>query len=211
SIEKLNIVLEKYLPGEAVTYCANLWLDHKFDFKVTRKRATKLGDYRYYFQTKRHCITINGDLNPYAFLVTYLHEVAHLKTNLAHGMKIKPHGTEWKNNFSALLIPVKEIFPEVILEPLEKYIKNPKASSCSDFELLKALSSFDDHVQGVFLSDVSAGEIFTFNKRVFVKEEKRRTRSLCKEVKTGRKYLIPDSARIIPVTQNLGQSTQNIS
>ncbi|WMJ71908.1 transcription elongation protein SprT [Cytophagaceae bacterium ABcell3] len=198
---KFRNVIQKYLPEEAVDYCCDLWESHRFDFKVTRRRATKLGDYRYYFQTGRHCITVNGDLNPYSFLITYLHEVAHLKTNLAHGRHVKPHGEEWKENFSSLLLAVRDVFPEEILKPLDNYIKNPKASSCSDAALLKALNGCEKGEPTVYLSEVSLGESFIFNKKIYVKEQRKRTRSVCCEVSTGRKFLIPDAAPIYKVEE----------
>jgi SprT protein len=198
--DKFQTVLQRYLPTPALSYCCSLWEEHKFDFTVTKKRATKLGDYRYFFKSKRHMITVNGDLNNYAFLITYLHEVAHLKTNVLYGTDVKPHGQEWKQVFKSVLLPVIDVFPPEVLRPLENYLINPKASSCGDIALLKALTQFDEKEhQEYFLSDLTVGEVFSFNKRIFMKEETRRSRSLCLELKTGRKFLIPDAAKIIPV------------
>lgn len=193
--------LSPYLPEKALEYCLDLWVKHQFDLTVSKKRNTKLGDYRYFFKTRKHKITVNGDLNQYAFLVTYLHEVAHLTTNLKHGLKIKPHGQEWKDEFRELVLPLIEmdVIPENLCTPLIQYISNPKASSCSDINLLRALGNFDTSEGKMFLADIKAGETFRFQKRVYLKEQVKRTRSLCKDVQTGRRYFISDAAEIEPL------------
>jgi hypothetical protein len=198
-------VLQKYLPNSSVDYCVSLWEVSPFNFKVTKKRESKLGDYRYEFAQKKHSITVNGDLNPFTFLVTYLHEVAHLRTQLQHGGKVKPHGNEWKNEFKKLLYPLmsEEFFPASILLALKKYLANPKASSCTDIHLLKALRAFDTGKGLTFLSDIDSGVTFRFNKKYFIKESIVRTRALCREVKTGRRFYIPVAAEVEVVQLSL--------
>lgn len=198
SSQKLTFVLSRYLPEKALEYCIGIWEESRFDFTVTPKRQSKLGDYCFDPKTKRHKITVNGDLNPYSFLVTYLHEVAHLRTYLKYGFKVKPHGKEWKSVFSELIQPIlrDSVFPDSMLPAIKNYFKNPKATSCSDIKLLKALRSADEDEKVLFLGELANGKAFYFNKRLFIKEEKRRTRVLCKEVATGKKYLISVAANI---------------
>lgn len=199
SNQKIRFVLARYLPSKALDYCVEIWAEKTFDLTVTPKRSTKLGDYSYDSKTKRHKITVNGDLNPYSFLVTYIHEVAHFRTYIKHGFGVKPHGREWKQEFSALMEPmlVASVFPEHMNPALKKYFANPKASSCSDIELLKALKTEDeDRGKEIFLSDVGNGQEFIFNKRVFIKELTKRTRAMCLEPKTGKKYLISEAASV---------------
>jgi SprT protein len=191
-------LLLNHLPENTVSYCYQLWIENHFKFIVTKKRETKLGDYRYHYIQKTHTITVNKDLNQYTFLVTYLHEVAHLTTQIKYGSKIKPHGQEWKNEFKILLEPLmsREFFPEKILDALKKYMTDPKASSCGDLNLLKALSEYDGNTHMTFLSEINQGETFRFNKKYFLKESIRRTRAICKDVKTGRKYFISEGAMV---------------
>jgi len=191
-------VFYQYFPVAAVEYCFQLWNQHKFHFKINKKRQTRLGDYRYNPTTKLHAITVNADLNRFSFLVTYLHEVAHLSTQLKYGSRVDPHGNEWKNEFIAVAEPMltSEVFPAFVLKALEKYFVNPKASSCSDHELQKALQWFDEGGDHFYLSDIQIGKLFEFNKRKFQKEELRRTRVLCKEIATGKKYLISKMAKV---------------
>jgi len=90
----------------------------------------------------------------------------------------------------------EEVFPPDVLEALSNYLKNPKASSCSDIELIKCLSLYDANNKFQFLSDVRLAETFRFNDRVFIKEKVNRTRALCKEVRTNKKYYISQAALV---------------
>lgn len=197
SKQLFTAVLSRYLPSSSIPYCVRLWEEVPFDMTVTQKRNSKLGDYSFCPREKRHKITINGDLNPYSFLVTYIHEVAHYRTYLQHGFAIKPHGPEWKKQFSFLMHPLlyPEVFPDSMLPPLRNYFANPKASSCSDLALLKALRTPEEKAQ-LFLSEVKPGEQFRFQGKFYEKEKKLRTRSLCREIGSGRKYFISDGAAV---------------
>lgn len=189
--------ISRYVPPATVHYCSELWLLYKFRFVVKKKRASKLGDYTFNHILNQHTITVNGDLNPYAFLITYLHEVAHLVTGIRYGFRVKPHGEEWKSCFKEVLYPIlrEEVFPHNVIEPLYDYINNPKATSCSDMDLLKALGEHDEH-KLAFLSDIKAGETFRFNKKYFRKDSVVRTRAICTELKSNKQYYIPLAAQI---------------
>ncbi|MEM0939400.1 MAG: SprT-like domain-containing protein [Bacteroidota bacterium] len=191
-------VFDRFVPPNAVGYCNKLYIKFRFEFKIKRARQTKLGDYRYHPKTKRHTITINNDLNPYAFLVTYLHEVAHLVAFSQYGRRIQPHGKQWKQCFKEIAQPLltTRVFPESVLGALISYFKNPKASSCADPELYKILKQFDASTPGIFLQNIQVGKVFIFNNKTFIKLEKKRTRSVCKELKTGRMYLISELAEV---------------
>lgn len=188
----------KYFPAGAADYCYQLWQDHAFHFKINRKRNSKLGDWRFDPQSKRHTITVNHDLNPFAFLITYVHEVAHLFTWVNHGRKAAPHGAEWKESFRQLLSPVlnEQVFPTELLSLLKKHMRNPKASTVGDHSLSKALKRYDLHESGTYLSDIAPGETFRFRGKQWRKEEKRRTRSLCTELNSGKRYLISELAEV---------------
>lgn len=191
-------VFRRFVPQEAAKYCLKLWEHFGFEFKIKKSRQTKLGDYRYAFKTKKHTITINNDLNPYAFLVTYLHEVAHLITFEEHGRKVSPHGTEWKSNFVKVAKPMlnEQVFPAPVLNALLHYFKNPKASSCSDPALYNVLRQFDGPSDLIPLSKIAPGSSFVFNDVIYRKLEKKRTRSVCLQLETNRKYLISEVAQV---------------
>ncbi len=192
-------VLSRFVPKHAVNYCDDLYQQANFEFKIKKTRQTKMGDYCYNPKTDRHTITINNDLNPYSFLITYLHEVAHLIAFKKYGRLISPHGKEWKHHFKEIASPIlsDKIFPKAILFALKNYFKKPKASSCSDPVLYQLLKKFDTRKGTIFLKEISIGKSFIFNKRKFVKLETKRTRSVCEAVLTRRKYLIPDVAEVL--------------
>jgi len=170
---------------------------------VTRSRASKLGDYRSPFKNEPHQITINHDLNPYSFLITTVHEFAHLKTWQQHKNKVKPHGKEWKNNFKSLMDAFLKLnlFPEDITLALVKYMDNPAASSCTDLTLYKVLKSYDkSEFETVTIDTIEFNSYFSIkNGRVFQKLERLRKRYKCLEVKTQRIYLFHPIAEVKPI------------
>ncbi len=97
--EKYRQVLANYIPQQAVDLMAEWILDFNFDLRITKERNSKLGDYRNPTPGERHKISVNHNLNQYAFLITLVHEIAHLHTWEKHKWKVKPHGDEWKNEF----------------------------------------------------------------------------------------------------------------
>ncbi len=187
------------MPDNAVHYCLDLWLAIPFHFKITRKRNSKLGDYKYDRRNGHHSISVNHDLNKYSFLITYIHEAAHLLTTERFGRKTQAHGKEWKSNFRELMEPVLTdlIFPKEILQPLKKHMRRPKASTYADPDLLHVLRQFDDQdVDLVPLDMLGEGDTFEFNNSMYKKLNLRRTRVLCQQADTSRKYLISKMALV---------------
>jgi hypothetical protein len=202
SLEKLSQIFEHHLPYSAIQYCIQLWEKEPFQFQVTRSRKSKLGDFRYRRDRKIQTITINSDLNPYQFLLTLIHEIAHLHAFKKFGINTSPHGLEWKKTFADLMDPMlsEKIFPIDLLIPLRKHMRNPKASSSGDLFLMKEMSKYDlpnHESKSVFLSDLKPGNKFLLAGREFEKGETRRTRVLCMEVKSGRTFLIAQLAKVV--------------
>ena len=196
---KLYQIMVKHVPENAVHYCLDLWTAIPFHFKVTRKRSTKLGDYRYDPMKKSHAITVNVDLNQYSFLITYIHEIAHLLNTERHGRKVPPHGVAWKDCFKELMEPVLTdlIFPHDVLLPLLKHMKNPKASTYADSKLVMALRDYDEQKSDLIpLAELNEGDIFEFNKKMYKRLDLRRTRVLCQHADSSRKYLISKMALV---------------
>ena len=197
-------LFQKHLPDNAITYCVQLWEENPFNFFVKPPRNTKLGDFRYRKDRSIQTITLNSDLNPYQFLLTYVHEVAHLRAFARYGTTHAPHGSEWKGLFKLLLEPLltESIFPRDILVPLKLHMRNPSASSARDLFLMKEMSKYDSQLPeqaGFFLADIAPQSIFELAGRRFIKGETRRTRILCEELATGKKYLVSRLAKVIRV------------
>jgi hypothetical protein len=204
--EKIYLTLQKHVPQSSLAYCFALWRSSPFELKITKTRQSKVGDFTSRKDIRHPRITLNHDLNPYLFLVTYIHEVAHLYVFLKHGNRTDPHGDEWKNAFKHLMSPVLKdsIFPLEILHLLESHMANPKASSFADAELTRAFRLFDKNAsQFACLSDLPEGSIFEFQHRFFKKGKLKRTRIVCSEIKTRRNYLIPAEVLVSNVQLSL--------
>ena len=197
--DNIKVILTHHVPAVSLEYCVGLWLQFPFHFKVTRKRKTKLGDYRYRKLENRHTITINEDLNVYNFLLTYIHEVAHLLVRKQYGGRVSPHGVQWKRVFQDLMRPLmnSDVFPEDILIPLQKHMANPRATSYADPQLSRAFRYYDSGQQQVtFLSDLAIGHRFEINGRRFEKLKNNRTRVVCRDLKNGKNYLVSKMAEV---------------
>jgi len=196
-IEKFSLQLRPFLPDFSATIVAQFLIENIVHFTVSKKRKTKLGDYRQPYNGKPHRISVNGDLNKYAFLVTTLHEMAHLMTFQKYGNSVKPHGKEWKNEFKKITQPVfeKEHLPEDITIALKNYLINAKASSCSDDKLYRVLKRYDKKKR-LTVEELDFGEKFKLNGKIFVKGKKLRTRYECNEFGTERKYRVLGLAEI---------------
>ena len=198
-----KVSLQLYIPQAALAYCEHLYQTNNFDFFLSRPRRTRLGD----FTIKPGItprITVNVNLNPYNFLITYLHELAHYVVyNTRKGLKkrVAPHGIEWKTAFNALLQPVmnEQVFPEDVLKPLMIYAQNPKASTGADQILDNSLKKYDDpsiSLNKTALIHLDEGTVFVFHNRLFVRGSVRRTRVLCTEKVSQRRYTIPAHALV---------------
>ena len=196
---KFKQILSKYLPNDFVPYISELIMQSDVKFKIVAPRRTKLGDFKAKGdKNNKSQITINGDLNPYAFLITTLHELAHLYTYNKYKHKIRPHGKEWKKEFSILLNPIliHDALPNELKIALEKSIQNLKASSCSDIHLSRALKKYDLSKRTVTLEELDENTRFEINKKTYLKGKLRRTRYLCKEMNSGKSYLIHALAEV---------------
>ena len=196
---KFKQVLSKYLPNDFVPYISELIMQSDVKFKIVAPRRTKLGDFKAKGdKSNKSQITINGDLNPYAFLITTLHELAHLYTFNKYKHKVRPHGREWKKEFSILLNPIlmHDALPKELKIALEKSIQNLKASSCSDIHLSRALKKYDPSKRTITLEELDENTCFAINKKTYLKGKLRRTRYLCKEMSSGKSYLIHALAEV---------------
>ncbi len=192
---ELLVILKKYLPEGSADYAHDILWKYGIQLRIKKPRATKLGDYRPPQPGEAHRISINKDLNRYAFLVTFLHETAHLINFEKRGFKVQPHGLEWKQEFQLVTKPMlhEKILPNDVQNALHRYLKNPKASSCTDPFLFKTLRYYDDRPDHmVLLESIPLQTVFrTKDGRIFTKVEKMRSRYRCVENQTGKIYLVP--------------------
>lgn len=194
--ENYTQILEKYLPKNAIARVIELFDKYPCYLKIVNNRKTKHGDFKRYPNGQLQ-ITINNDLNKYRFLLTLIHELAHLLTYQEY-KNVKPHGKEWKRNFQHLMLPFvnTSIYPKEILPFLARYLINPKASTDTDINLSLALKQFDAKTNKNFIFEIPLQAKFMHNNKVFVRGNKRRTRYECIEIKTDRKYLFHQNAEV---------------
>jgi hypothetical protein len=190
--QKNSEILKKYLPEQSVAIVAEWIVVYDFKLKIKKERSTRLGDYTPPHYGLNHTITINHNLNKYSFLITLVHEVAHLVTYNEHKNSVAPHGQEWKNCFKQLIQPFlnTDVFPLEVFAALRKYMNNPAASSCSDLTLLRTLKLHDHPSESIFIEYLPTNAIFLYNgSRVFKKGERLRKRFKCVEISSGAVFL----------------------
>lgn len=198
--------LQNFLPAN--TYDAVLQYLHQYKVHLTiaRERKSILGDYRHQANGKNHRISVNGNLNAYSFLITLLHELAHLLTFEQFGNRVQSHGKEWKTVFGQLLhhFVQQKLFPEDITNTLLQSLKNPAASSCADEALLRILKRYDENEEKVvFVETVPEGGLFkTHDGKIFRKGQRVRKRFKCEEVKTKKLYLFSPvyEVELVPIS-----------
>lgn len=185
--------LAAFLPDNTFELVVDYLHQYKVHLTVTRERASVLGDYRNAVKGKNHRISVNGSLNKYAFLITLLHELAHLLTYEQYKHKVAAHGKEWKQQYSSLLAAfiTQEVFPKDIEAALKKSLHNPAASSCAEEDLTRVLRKYDAKKLDVhIIEELQPGTVFTTKDgRIFKKGEKLRKRYRCIEIKTNLVYL----------------------
>lgn len=201
--EHFICTLQKFAPEAFTPYLADCILAAGVQFKIVAGRKTKLGDFRTGPLQRKPIITVNGDLNPYSFLITSLHELAHLDTYRQYGMKVAAHGLEWKSAFRKRLLPLLESndLPKELHIVLEKSFTRLKASSGGDVALSRVLRTFDIKAE-ITLESLPKNAHFYLNNKHFIKGELRRTRYLCTEYQSKRIYLIHALAAITPLTHD---------
>ena len=195
---KKNEVLD-YVPKTSIDLVENLINEDNLIIKVVNVRKTKHGDFRR-LKGGSNQITINLISNPYRFLITLIHELAHFKVSQNSKIMIRPHGNEWKNTFKLMMLPFLNnlIFPDNILSKLAKYLKNPSATTDSNVDLVISLSRYDViKDSNIFLFDILNDELFQHNEnRIFKKIGKLRKRYICEEIETRKKYLFSPVSRV---------------
>ena len=194
--------IRQFLPPGSFEDVVELMHRYPLHLKIKRERKSVVGDYRPGKPGHRHTISVNGNLNQFHFLITLLHELAHLLVWVDYNDQIKPHGKEWKQRFASLLHSFlkKGVFPEDIERAIHRSLHNPSASTCSDPELFKILHQYDKNPGRLLVEQVGIGGVFTLHDaRTFRILSKRRTRYECEEIRSGKKFLFPAIFEVLPV------------
>lgn len=185
--------LQSYLPPGTYDPVLAYLRQHKVHLTVARERKSILGDYRHRTHHDHHRISVNGNLNQWAFLITLLHELAHLLTFENFGNQVSAHGKEWKKVYSHLLDQFiqHKIFPADIENELLLSLHNPAATTCAEDGLLRVLRKYDPmNSHHRLVEEIPNNSQFkTEDGRIFQRKEKLRKRYKCVELSTGKVYL----------------------
>jgi SprT protein len=188
--------LRAHLPAPAFPVVETWLMRNPVSVRIARTRASKLGDYRVATRTLPHRISVNEELNKYAFLVVLVHEFAHYVTFQKH-RRHQPHGTEWKEEYRNMMRPFMSsaVFPADVLEALGSHLNDAPSSSCTDHVLMRVLRRYDSEPKP-FLGELRESTIFRFNQKLFVKGPGLRTRYRCRCLNDRRTYLIDRMAEV---------------
>jgi hypothetical protein len=198
--DKFIQAIESYLPAGAANLVADWVFSHPVKINITNGRKSKLGDFRSNGKGQINAVSVNGDMSPYSFLITLIHEFAHAEVYTTFGRNVQSHGQEWKKTYQKLMLPFlnTNIFPDPLLHVLVKHMRNPKASSHADLHLVRALNQMEQspNVEGIYLEELPQGAVFMLNGNTFIKGEKRRTRFMCTTLKGNKRYTVSALAEV---------------
>ena len=196
--------LRQFIPDVAAPLILEYLNHYKVHLTITRERKSVLGDYRHATRTSNHRISVNGNLNSYSFLITLIHELAHLVTFMEYGNRVQSHGKEWKAVYRKMLEEFIKlsIFPSDILAALKKNLHDLPASSCADEGLMRVLRGYDENAGDLLLVEqIPEGACFSLeDNRVFRKGKKLRKRYQCMELATGKLYLFSPIYEVKPAS-----------
>ncbi|MBG0781393.1 MAG: SprT-like domain-containing protein [Bacteroidales bacterium] len=199
-------ILKRFLPANCLDMVSESIKKENISLRITASRSTRLGDFRPPKQSGNPFrISLNHDLNPYQFLITFVHELAHLKVFQQYKSKVKAHGQEWKQWFQFLMRPYLEsdVFPSDLQDELVRYLSNPKASSGYDLSLTRCLQHYDAKQRAnPTVEEIAVGTVFKIpNGRTFRKGERLRKRFKCQCLHSKRWYLFNPITEVLPVDQ----------
>ena len=189
----------RYVPPRAAELFYEWTHGEPVNYRITRPRSSKLGDFRAPRKHEPARISINGNLNRYSFMVTFTHEFAHYLDFKQRQTLRNPHGASWKNIYGQLLTRLlhEGLFPQDLRPVIARHIQNPKAASCSDPELNAALRDHDDSPLPMLKDLVDNSYFQLTNGMTLRKGPLRRTRYRCQDVDSGRWYLVHGHAEVI--------------
>ena len=196
--------LRRWIPSAAAPLILEYLNHYQVHLTITRERKSVLGDYRHATRDQNHRISVNGNLNHWSFLITLIHELAHLVTFMEYSNKVQSHGKEWKTIYRKMLEEFirLSIFPADILAALKKNLHDLPASSCADEGLMRVLRRYDENSGELLLVEqIPEGGCFALeDNRVFRKGKKLRKRYQCVELATGKLYLFSPIYEVRPAS-----------
>ncbi len=204
-IYDLRSSLAPFMPEHALDEVVILLQKFPIHLGLMAPRSRVYGDYLSPAKVGGyHKITVNGDLNKYAFLLTFLHEYAHLLVFVGCGPRAQAHGSEWKTQFRLLLQRFVEqrMFPEDICVALRNYMVRMPASTSADPQLMRVLERYNERKRPeneTTVEKLSFGERFSYNGEVFRRGERLRKNYLCVRVSDEMRFRFNPVAKVLRI------------
>jgi hypothetical protein len=198
----LRASLIPFIPERALDEVVVLLQKYPIHLGLMAPRSRVFGDYRCAQKVgEYHKITVNGDLNKFAFLITFLHEYAHLLVFVNHGARAQAHGNEWKTHFRQLLHQFiqSDIFPEDICLALQYHMRKMPASTASDPQLMRVLERYNLRKRPeneMTVEQLPPRARFKYNGELFEKGERLRKNFTCTRLSDGAKFRFNPVAKI---------------
>jgi SprT protein len=197
-------ILSQHIPESTIDIVLKWIFEKKIQLKVTNSRRSKLGDYRPPLYNSTHRISVNKDLNKYAFLITFIHEYTHLIVWEKYKNRVKPHGYEWKTEYNKIisLFLNKETFPAEIIDMINRSLNNLKSSTSNNIALSRCLSNYDEQKNNIYIEKLPAKALFILSDgRKFRKEHKLRKRYRCVCIDNNKVYSFHPLAVVLPLIE----------
>lgn len=195
--------LHAFLPAGSGEMVMQYLKQYSVQLTITRERKSILGDYRFDTHGRNHRISVNGNLNSFAFLITLLHELAHLVTFVRFGNRIAPHGREWKLVYGEILQHFLSlgIFPHDLCVEIKQTMNSPAAGSCAEDGLVRVLRRYDlKEDSKKLVEELEVNETFRIQDgRIFKRGDQLRKRIRCMEVDTNKIYLFSPVYEVTPL------------
>jgi SprT protein len=193
------------VPEAALNLCVELIMTHRMHLHIEVERKGRYGDYTPY-SGKGSRISINHNLSPFEFLITFIHELAHHTSFLKYGANHEPHGAEWKAEYKRCMQPFfdLDIFPYDLKSALAKHMQNPKYTQAADLQLLQVLKKYDERKAHILtLSQLSDGTLFSMksNPMLLRRIKLLRTYVLCENPQTNIRYKVHAMVEVNRVEQ----------
>ena len=191
------------MPEAALNLCVELIMQYRLHLHIEVERKGRYGDYTPHSgQGSR--ISINHNLSPFEFLITFIHELAHHTTFLKYGNKHEPHGAEWKEEYKRCMrfFFDLDLFPYDLKSALAKHMQNPKYTQAADVKLLQVLRKYDERkVDILTLSQLPDGALFKMKTHPMLLRRVKllRTYVLCENPETKSRYKVHAMVEVLIV------------
>jgi SprT protein len=205
-------VFRSFIPDQSIDYILHWFLENKVRLRISLNRSSKTGDYRPSRQNLPPRISVNNNLNPFDFLITLVHEMAHhvvwctfamisheMSSRIHRHHRPKPHGQEWQHQFHQLMIPLMNtsVFPPDVLYMVENYFTNLRVSRRFGMNLTRVLKKYDNPDGKEFVENLPFDALFRLpDGRLFRRKEKLRKRFRCVCMNNNRIYLFSPLAQV---------------